>query len=162
MNNKICGVCGSPMVRNGRTSSGSQRWRCLSCGTSQVHSIDTSSRDLAAFVAWLLSKGTQLEMPGEGRSFRRRTAGFWGIWPMPGVVDEVHRVIHVDGIHLASDVVILIASGSEHILRSMLRDEDIELLRRVYAIRPDELGRPAEWGSGLVWSELHTRTPYRE
>ena len=46
------------------------------------------------------------------------------------------------------------------ILNTMPTDEDIELLRREYAVRPDELGRPARWGSGLVWNELHTSTPY--
>lgn len=116
MKAKICPVCGASMVRNGRTSAGTQRWRCMSCGASSVHSIDTESRDLQAFVEWLLSKDTQMDMPGAGRTFRRRSEGFWSLWPMPSVVDEVHRVVFVDGIHLARDVVILIAASDEHIL----------------------------------------------
>ena len=35
------------------------------------------------FLSWLLSKDTQLEMPGAGRTFRRRTAEFWEVWPIP-------------------------------------------------------------------------------
>lgn len=86
------------MKRNGRTGSGAQRWRCRACGTSSTHANDSAARDLRSFVGWLLSKETQLDMPGQGRTFRRKTSRFWGIWPMPEVVDEIHRVVFVDGI----------------------------------------------------------------
>ena len=86
------------MKRNGRAPSGAQRWRCRSCGASATHSNDVAARELAAFVGWLLSRGTQADMPGRGRTFRRRAALFWPIWPMPEVVDEVFRVVYVDGI----------------------------------------------------------------
>ena len=116
MDNKRCPSCGSAMKRNGRTKAGSQRWRCGSCGASSVHRNDTSARDLAAFVSWLLSKDSQGDMPGRGRTFRRRTAAFWGIWPMPEAVDEVHRVVFVDGIWVARDAVVLIACTERHVL----------------------------------------------
>ena len=44
-----------------------------------------------------------------GRAFRRRKAEFREVWPMPECVDEVHRVVFVDGIYLARDLVVLIA-----------------------------------------------------
>lgn len=44
-----------------------------------------------------------------GRAFRRRAAEFWEVWPMPECVDAVHRVVFVDGIYLARDLVVLIA-----------------------------------------------------
>jgi len=44
-------------------------------------------------------------MPGQGRTFRRHTEKFWKIWPIPYFVDEIHRVIYVDGIYLARNVV---------------------------------------------------------
>lgn len=116
MKSKTCLSCGGSMKRNGKTSAGSQRWRCVSCGASSTHSNDTRARDLAAFLDWLLSKDVQVDMSGQGRNFRRRTSGFWEIWPMPEVVDEVHRVIFVDGIYLAKDVVILIACSEDHVL----------------------------------------------
>ena len=72
MNNMTCPSCGSPMKRNGKTKSGSQRWRCVGCGASATHFIDTAARDLAAFVGWLLSKDSQVDMPGKGRTLRRR------------------------------------------------------------------------------------------
>lgn len=104
------------MKRNGRAPSGAQRWRCRSCGASATHSNDVAARELAAFVGWLLSRGTQADMPGRGRTFRRRAALFWPIWPMPEVVDEVFRVVHVDGIWIARDCVVLIACSDEHVL----------------------------------------------
>ena len=33
----------------------------------------------------------------------------WGLWPPVPLVDEVHHVVHVDGIHLHRDAVVLIA-----------------------------------------------------
>ena len=104
------------MKRNGRAPSGAQRWRCRSCGASATHSNDVAARELAAFVGWLLSRGTQADMPGRGRTFRRRAALFWPIWPMPEVVDEAFRVVHVDGIWIARDCVVLIARSDEHVL----------------------------------------------
>ena len=104
------------MKRNGRAPSGAQRWRCRSCGASATHSNDVAARELAAFVGWLLSRGTQADMPGRGRTFRRRAALFWPIWPMPEVVDEAFRVVYVDGIWIARDCVVLIACSDEHVL----------------------------------------------
>ena len=104
------------MKRNGRVPSGTQRWRCRSCGASATHSNDVAARELAAFVGWLLSRGTQADMPGRGRTFRRRAALFWPIWPMPEAVDEVFRVVYVDGIWIARDCVVLIACSDEHVL----------------------------------------------
>ena len=57
---------------------------------------------------WLLSKDSQAAMPGGGRSFRRRTAEFWEVWPMPVPDGELHRVLYVDGIWVARDLVVLI------------------------------------------------------
>lgn len=104
------------MKRNGKSRSGSQRWRCRACGASATHGNDVAARDLGRFVSWLLSKGAQADMPGGGRTFRRRTAGFWELWPMPDIVDEVHRVVFVDGIWIARDCVVLIACSDEFVL----------------------------------------------
>ncbi|WP_251178265.1 IS1249 family transposase [Adlercreutzia agrestimuris] len=116
MKSKTCPVCGGSMKRNGKTKSGRQRWRCLVCGSSTTHSINTDERDLSAFLSWLMSKDTQMDMPGCGRTFRRRTSKFWDIWPMPSCTGEVHRVVYVDGIYLAKNVCVLIACSDEHVL----------------------------------------------
>ena len=117
MNNKKCPACGCEMNRNGRTGSGAQRWRCRACGASSTHANDSAARDLRSLVGWLLSKETQLDMPGQGRTFRRKTSRLWGgIRPMPEVVDEVHRVVFVDGIWIARDLVVLIACSELYVL----------------------------------------------
>lgn len=116
MKSKTCPSCGAAMKRNGKTAAGAQRWRCKDCGASCTHGNDVSQRELRAFLAWLLSKERQLDMPGAGRTFRRRMERFWSIWPVPDVVDEVHRVVYVDGIYLKRDAVVLIARSDEHVL----------------------------------------------
>ena len=116
MNTKNCPICGCRMRRNGKTKAGKQRWRCPECGSSTFHAINNDAKELEAFVRWLLSNETQAKMPGQGRTFRRHTARFWELWPMPEIVDEVHKVIYVDGIHLSRGVCILIACSDEHVL----------------------------------------------
>ena len=73
-----CASRGIQMVRNGRTSAGSQRWRCPACVASSTVRYDDAAR-LEEFLDWLLSKGTQLGIPGAGRTFRRRTSEFWAL-----------------------------------------------------------------------------------
>ena len=72
-----CPYCGSRVQKYGKTSAGRQRWHCLACGATFVNTIDNAAKLLEAFLAWLLSGTTQSEMPGEGRSFRRKTSRFW-------------------------------------------------------------------------------------
>lgn len=116
MNTKICPVCGESMKRNGKTKAGTQRWRCFACGSSSVHKYDNEAKELTVFIDWLLSKDIQRDMPGEGRTFRRKTEKFWQLWTLPEIVDEIHRVIYVDGIYLSKDLVILIACSDNYVL----------------------------------------------
>lgn len=153
------------MRRNGKTKAGLQRWRCQGCGASSVHRNDTSARDLASFVSWLLSKDSQRDMPGQGRAFRRRTAAFWSIWPMPEVADEVHRVVFVDGIWVARSVVALTACTERRVLSWHLPCAEtsgpkpqagIELYRPAKELLHIESLRQAEWWAGrfLQWSDF--------
>lgn len=116
MNNLKCPSCSGEMKKNGKTKAGTQRWRCKLCDASSTHSRKSLLASFNAFICWLLSKDTQIDMPGAGRSFRRHAKQFWKIWPMPHVVDEVHRVIYVDGIYLCRGICILIACSNEHVL----------------------------------------------
>lgn len=111
-----CACCGGSMKRNGKTSSGAQRWRCAACGASATVRYDDAAARLEEFLSWLLSKGTQLEMPGAGRTFRRRTSEFWEVWPMPVPDGELHRVLFVDGIWLAERLVVLICCSGERVV----------------------------------------------
>ena len=116
MNVVKCVVCGAKMRRNGKTKAGRTRWRCESCGASATGHVDNSAKRLDEFLGWLLSKERQADMPGAGRTFRRRTAEFWHVWPLPPVTGEVCRVVFVDGIHLARNVCVLISRSEEHVL----------------------------------------------
>ena len=104
------------MKRNGKTSSGKQRWRCTSCPASKTHKIDREAKHLQEFLDWLLSRDAQHVMPGGGRSFRRRCTKFWKLWPLPPLIDEIHRVIYVDGIYLSRSTVVLIARSDSYVL----------------------------------------------
>lgn len=103
--------CGGRTKRNGRTSSGSQRWRCTACGASTTLRYDDTAARLEEFLGWLLSKDSQGMMPGGGRSFRLREA-----WPMPVPGGEHHRVLHVDGIRVARELVVLICCSGERVV----------------------------------------------
>lgn len=116
MNTPRCFQCQQIMTRHGRTSSGRQRWRCRACQVTQVVHLDRSAKHLHEFLAWLLSGKRQVDMPGGGRSFRRRCAPLWSIWPFSPVIDEVHSVVFVDGIYLGRKAVVLIAQSQTHVL----------------------------------------------
>lgn len=111
-----CPVCCKKMAKNGTTSAGRTRWRCTSCGASTTRKIDNAAKLLSAFLAWLLTRSRQSDMPGGGRTFRRKTARFWEIWPMPPKIEAARRVVFVDGIHLGRKAVVLIASDEGHAL----------------------------------------------
>ena len=111
-----CPVCGRKMAKNGKTSAGRTRWRCTSCGASSVRRIDSAAKLLALFLGWLLGRSRHADMPGGGRTFRRKTAAFWEVWPMPPKVEAPRRVVYLDGIHLGRRAVVLIASDDEHAL----------------------------------------------
>lgn len=111
-----CPYCGGRTKRNGRTSSGSQRWRCTGCGASTTVRYDDTATRLDEFLGWLLSKDSQAAMPAGGRSFRRRTAEFWEVWPMSVPDGELHRVLYVDGIWVARDLVVLICCSGERVV----------------------------------------------
>lgn len=74
------------------------------------------AKHLDKFLEWLLFRQRQRDMPGAGRSFRRRTRRLWEVWPLSGVVDEVHHVVYVDGIHLGRKAVVGIARTDEYVL----------------------------------------------
>ena len=115
MNGKTCIICASKMKRNGKTKAGKQRWRCSNCGYTTTHEIESEHRDLNLFISWLMSKKTQDEMPGGGRTFRRKTSKCWDYWALPMVDDEVHKFVYIDGIHIG-EYVILIACTDEYVV----------------------------------------------
>lgn len=111
-----CLHCGFEVTKYGKSGAGKQRWQCSKCNVTFTNEINTETHYFKQFLNWLLSKATQKEMPGGGRSFRRKTASFWEIWPMPPKVDETPAVVYVDGIYLSRQVCILICCDDTHVL----------------------------------------------
>lgn len=74
--------------KHGKTKAGKQRWLCINCNYTFCNQIDSTVKDFQSFLNWLFSKTVHKDMPGEGCTFRRRTAKFWRIWPMPPKVEE--------------------------------------------------------------------------
>ncbi|WP_435404416.1 IS1/IS1595 family N-terminal zinc-binding domain-containing protein [Mobiluncus mulieris] len=99
-NRKACPECGKPMVKNGHDKRGVQRWRCPECRITGRWGNDVTARDLAFFLEFILGKNTHRDLPGQGRTFRRKAARLWELWPIWIPDGEAHRVIHVDGIYL--------------------------------------------------------------
>ncbi len=119
MKTMSCPSCGKRMKRNGTTSAGRQRWRCTACGASTVNRYkrDADAEQLSLFLGWLLSKRTQGEMGLPARTFRAATSRFWKIWPVSPACDEIHHVVHVDGIWIKRRCVVLIAlSGDGNVI----------------------------------------------
>lgn len=106
------------MKKNGRTSAGRTRWRCKrpGCGASTARSYDRGGEDVRCFIDWLMSKHTQRETPIPARTLRRRNELGWSLWPPCPMDGQIHDVIHLDGIHLGREAVVLIAWGDGHVL----------------------------------------------
>ena len=116
MNQVNCSICGKKCVKSGKTKAGSQRWLCKSCKTSSTHKINNESKELQFFLNWLFGKESQAMMPGEGRTFRRKTAKFWNIWAMPPKVERIRDVLFLDGIYLSRKACVLICCDEKHVL----------------------------------------------
>lgn len=123
MDNPKCGACGGAMKRNGKTKAGAQRWRCKACGASTTHRIDNSAKELDAFLRWLFSKRGQEDFGCSSRTFRRKAARFWQMWPLPSYTGEVCDVVFLDGIWI-SGLVVLIACTKEHVLAWHLAESE--------------------------------------
>lgn len=125
------------MVKNGRTPRGAQRWLCKPCGATTGWRNDVRAKVFAQFLDFILGKTTYADMPGQGRTFRRRTEHLWCLWPISMPVEETYRVIHVDGIYLRRIAVVLIAQADTgqvvawHVARSETTASYASLLAKI-------------------------------
>lgn len=131
-----CPICHKAMTKHGKTKAGKQRWRCKSCNSTKTHSINSDAKQLKVFLDWLMSRKRQTDMKVSGRTFRRNSSKFWKYWALPPLIDEIHRVVYVDGIHLGRKAVILIACSDEYVLGWYLARHEhtqawVNLLRRI-------------------------------
>ena len=56
-------------------------------------------------------------MPGAGRNFRRKTAKFWELWPLPPKIETQSSIVFIDGIHLGRKACILICCDEKTCIR---------------------------------------------
>ena len=104
------------MIKHGRTASGRQRFRCKTCASTQTRSNNVRARDFGSFLEFITSRSRQVDLPGQGRTFRRRSEEFWSLWPTSVVTGEVYPVLYVDGIYLRRKAVVLIACTDTHVV----------------------------------------------
>lgn len=112
----LCEICGQKLIKYGKTSSGKQRWYCNNCKVSCGITYDSTVTDFNNFLDWLLNNKRLKHMSGNGRTFQRKSEQFWNIWPLSPIVDEIHKVIFVDGIYLTRNLVLLIACNEKYVL----------------------------------------------
>ena len=149
---KKCPDCACLMVRNGRSTSGEQRWLCKQCKITSGWRNNSDAKLFKEFLDFVLGKLTYADMPGQGRSFRRKTSKFWDIWPVSLPVEQWHRVIHVDGIYLKRTAVVLIAYSGDakvvawHVASSENTRAYCELLAKI----PPPQIVVADGGSGFM------------
>lgn len=127
------------MQKRGKTAAGTQRWLCLPCSRSHSlgHETQARGRLLDRFVAWLLGKQSQTELPGvTERTWRIQITWCWEIAPPQERSGEVHQIIVIDGIRIGS-LVCLIARTTEYVI--------------AWAWAPYE--------SSATWSELFDQLP---
>ncbi|KFI61963.1 transposase for IS3509a [Bifidobacterium cuniculi] len=104
------------MSKNGTTSAGKTRYRCTTCGTSRTTTQDHAARDLRYGLDWLPARASQDEHRPATRTLRRRCRMLWDLIPPVPRDGTVQRVLHLDGIHLGHDTVVLIAmDGHSHV-----------------------------------------------
>lgn len=114
---RYCKTCNNKLQKWGKTSSGSQRWRCIKCSPTATHKrVDLShSFMLEKFVSWLLGKDSQNELDGSARTFRHQTAWCWDVVPKPVLSGEIHHAVIVDGIRVGGRVC-LIARTTNYVI----------------------------------------------
>lgn len=107
------------MQKRGKTAAGTQRWLCLPCSRSHSlgHETQARGRLLDRFVAWLLGKQSQTELPigFTDRTWRNQTSWCWKIIPKTIQTGEVHQVVLLDGIRIGS-LVNLIARSPKAVI----------------------------------------------
>lgn len=132
-----CPICHELMKKHGKTKAGKQRWICKSCKATKTHAINSDAKQLKIFLDWLLSRKRQTDIThATDRTFRNRTARFWKYWALPSLIDEIHKVVYVDGFHLGRKAVVLIACSDECVLGWYLARHErtqawVNLLRRI-------------------------------
>lgn len=116
---RYCSTCSTKLQKRGLTAAGTQRWYCPTCSKSATkpRSDLAQALTLERFVAWLLGKQSQDELPTgvTTRTWRNQTAWCWNIVPKPELTGEIPYAVILDGIH-AGSLVCLIARTVDFVI----------------------------------------------
>lgn len=118
---RSCPSCkGWRVKKNGVTSAGTPRYRCLDCGACHTRHRPQAraGNTYEAFVSYLLGKHAQSELNrGSDRSVRRNFTWCWNpLVPTPPVSGEVFDQVFIDGTYLSGGWVVLIACTTTNVL----------------------------------------------
>lgn len=117
LNSTSCLRCAAKLVKNGKTTAGTQRWVCPNCGASSLRKRPDLTRrhELDSFLAWLLGKLSQTEAAGQQHrsTFHRRIAWCWNVTPLLPAVTIPPKYVMIDGTYLGSWC-LLIATDEHH------------------------------------------------
>ena len=96
------------MKKNGRTSSGAQRWKCPECDAGAVMASGRTRRlrELESFVSWLRGGRTQEECGGRG--FRKRVAWCRKLEPLIDQPPSKRHVLMADGTYVSHNHCLLV------------------------------------------------------
>lgn len=135
---RYCSNCRTKLQKRGQTNAGTQRWFCSNCQVSSVKPRLDLSRALllARFVAWLLGKQSQAELPVSDRTWRHQTEWCWQVVPKLELAGLICPIILLDGIRIGSHVC-LIARTPTHVVSWVW----------------------VPWESSMTWSKLLEKLP---
>lgn len=157
-------LCGEKLVKNGRHPSGTQRWRCRTCGTSSVRKrLDLVAHyQLREFVSWLTGRYAQSEIDSTqtGRTFRRNTAWCWNLRPSLPRTETIYHAVMVDGIWVGSWCLLIALSDTGKVLAwQWCAGESIASWSALLQQVPSPGVLVSDGGSGLP-SALHQQWPH--
>ena len=97
-----------------------------------------------------MGKTIHRDLPGQGRTFRRKSTEFWKIWPIFIPDGQVWDVIDVDGIYLRRIAVVLIAYAGGHVVGwHVARKENSRAYRDLLAKIPPPRVVVCDGGTGF-------------
>ena len=116
-NQPRCALCGTKLVKNGKSSSGKTRWRCKSCGASSTLTRPdiTAKAQFTQFHHWATSKHSVAETGTARSTFYRNTAWCWNVKPHLATTGEEHRYLMLDGTYF-NGYCVLTAYNGEHVI----------------------------------------------
>ena len=115
MNTSKCLVCRRVTAKWGHSASVPVMALCP-CNFNQDGGIISTAKHLEEFLAWLLSRQRQADIPGESSSCHRRSEPLRQLWSLSPVIDEIRDIIFVLGVHQGSNAVVLIAQAPDYVL----------------------------------------------